>query len=298
MDEVAGAAQGVTNELSSLPDIFLGALKPVLTEKNFYRIVSAAIVCFVFFVLYRLIRHLIGKIPEEKLKKSTSVLVTRVLRYAFYFCTVISVLGIFNINLTAIWGAAGVAGVAIGFAAQTSVSNIISGMFVLSEKSLKIGDLITVGDVTGIVDEIHLLSVQIHTLDNQMVRIPNASIINTNLINTSYHPVRRMTIAVDVDYNTDLRRALDTLMSVPARCPTVIADPAPAVWVNGFQDSGVEIVLAVWFKSADFRDTKNAAFIAIKEVFDEAGIVIPYNRINVCMVKDPEAEKIALGGTI
>ena len=85
-------------------------------------------------------------------------------------------------------------------------------------------------------------------------------------------------------------------MTVPARCPTVIADPAPAVWVNGFQDSGIELVLAVWFKSADFRDTKNAAFIGIKEAFEEAGIVIPYNRINVCLVKDPEAESIALGG--
>ncbi len=292
MDDALDAAQQATSEITTV----FAFIKSLLTMKNLFTIISAVIVLCIFGIIYRIVLHLIKKIPEARLKKNTATIITRCLHYLFYVCCIMYILSLFGVKLTAIWGAAGVAGVAIGFAAQTSVSNIISGMFVLSEKSLKIGDLITVGDVTGIVDEIHLLSVQIHTLDNQMVRIPNASIINTNLINTSYHPVRRMTIAVDVDYNTDLRRALDTLMTVPARCPTVIADPAPAVWVNGFQDSGIELVLAVWFKSADFRDTKNAAFIGIKEAFEEAGIVIPYYRINVCLVKDPEAESIALGG--
>lgn len=297
MNDAIEAAQQVTNELTSTTNTFLEAVKSLLTLENLTRLIVAIIMLAIFCVLYRLALHILNKVPEAKLSKNNSIIIKRALKYAFYICCLMYILGLFGVKFTAIWGAAGVAGVAIGFAAQTSVSNIISGLFVLSEKSLKVGDLITVGDVTGIVDEIHLLSVQIHTLDNQMVRIPNSNIINTNLINTSYHPIRRMTISVSVDYNTDLKTALETIQKAPAKCPTVLADPAPAAWINGFQDSGVEIVLAVWFKSADFRDTKNAAFIAIKDVFDEAGIVIPYNRINVCMVQDPDAQKIALGQT-
>ena len=109
----------------------------------------------------------------------------KILKYSFFVLAVIYVLGIFNIKITALLGAAGIAGVAIGFAAQTSFSNIISGFFILSEKSLKIGDYITIKDVSGTVDSIDMLSVKIKTPDNQMVRVPNETIIKDP--DGSYH---------------------------------------------------------------------------------------------------------------
>ena len=190
-------------------------------------------------------------------------------------------LGLFGINLKAIWGAAGIAGVAIGFAAQTSVSNLISGLFVLTEGSIHVGDTIIVGDVTGIVDEVKLLSIRVHTLDNQMVRIPNSTIINSNLTNNSYHRKRRLTLKVGVDYSTDMKLALETLKKAPDLCPTVLKDPAPAVWFDGFDASSINIVVAVWFKPVDFLQTKNDLYIAIKQVLDEAGISIPFNQLDV-----------------
>lgn len=295
MDDAIDAVQKARSEITSQTSETWEFIKSKLTFDTLFNLICAVVVLCIFFGLYRLARHILRQIPEDKLKKNTSAIIERVIKYVFYLSCIMYILSLFGVKLTAIWGAAGVAGVAIGFAAQTSVSNIISGVFVLSEKSLKIGDLITVGDVTGIVDEIHLLSVQIHTLDNQMVRIPNSNIINTNLINTSYHPIRRMTISVSVDYNTDLRLALDTLSHACDNCPTVLKDPEPAAWLNGFGDSGIELVLAVWFNKDDFRDTKNAAFIAIYESFNNAGITIPYNRMNVCIVKDPAVEALALG---
>ena len=169
----------------------------------------------------------------------------------------------------------------LAFAAQTSVSNIISGVFMLAEKNLKVGDLITVGSESGIVDDIGLLSVKVHTLDNQMVRIPNSSIINTNLRNTSYFPQRRMTISCSISYEDDLSFALETLRKVPELCPAVLQDPAPAVWVDGFGESGMNLTLAISFEVSNYLDAKNQAFVAIKRVFDEAKIEIPYNKIDV-----------------
>ena len=153
----------------------------------------------------------------------------------------------------------------------------------MTEGSIHVGDTIIVGDVTGIVDEVKLLSVRVHTYDNQMVRIPNSTIIGSNLTNNSYHNKRRLTLKVGVDYSTDMRTALETLKKAPALCPTVLSDPAPAVWFDGFADSSINLVVAVWFKPVDFLQTKNDLYIAIKQVLDEANISIPFNQLDVHM---------------
>ena len=207
-------------------------------------------------------------------------------KYIFYILVVLEVLSLLGIKLSALLGAAGIAGVAIGFAAQTSVSNLISGLFVLTEGSIKIGDAVTVDGVTGVVDEINLLSIHIHTYDNQMVRIPNSTIINSNFTNINFHQTRRMTINVSVDYSTDMKTALEALKKAPALCPTVVSDPAPAVWFDGFAASGINMTVAAWFKPADLLQTKNDLYIAIKQVLDEAGITIPFNQLDVHMKEE------------
>ena len=87
------------------------------------------------------------------------------------------------------------------------------------------------------------------------------------------------------DYATDMNVALQALSSVPELCPSVLKEPAPAVWYNGFGESGINIVLAVWFNSSDLVKMKNEVYIAIKKVFDEKGINIPFNRLDVSMVE-------------
>ena len=90
-----------------------------------------------------------------------------------------------------------------------------------------------------------------------MVRIPNSTIINANLTNNSYHASRRLTLSVSVGYDADMEKALEALSKAPSLCPTVLNEPAPAVWFDGFGDSGINMTVAVWFASADFLKTKN-----------------------------------------
>jgi small-conductance mechanosensitive channel len=219
-------------------------------------------------------------------------LVNRTISYVFYILMVMYVLSLFGVNLTAIWGAAGVAGLAIGFAAQTSVSNLISGIFVLIEKALKVGDYISVDGVSGTVDTIGLLSVTVHTLDNQYVRIPNSSIINTNLTNFSHFEKRRFVFEIPISYDSDMETALNALKKVPALCPTVLSDPAPAVFYDGFGDA-VNLRLAVWFNRPDLIQTKNDVYINVVKVFKEDGVTIPFTRYDVKIVNFDEQN----GGT-
>ncbi len=279
------ASQAADDVLLSKTTSFINWIKSFITWENLFKLLGTILIIFVMWIVFRLIAKAIRRVPETKLPAQRTAIIIRFLKYIFYIIVVLYVLGLFGINLKAIWGAAGIAGVAIGFAAQTSVSNLISGLFVLTEGSIHVGDTIIVGDVTGIVDEVKLLSIRVHTYDNQMVRIPNSTIINSNLTNNSYHNKRRLTLNVGVDYSTDMKLALETLKKAPELCPTVLKDPAPAVWFDGFADSSINLVVAVWFKPADFLQTKNDLYIAIKKVLDEANISIPFNQLDVMIKK-------------
>lgn len=279
------ASQAADDVLWSKTTSLINWIKSFITWENLFKLLGTVFIIFVMWIVFRLIAKAIRRVPETRLPAQRTAVIIRFLKYIFYIIVVLYVLGLFGINLKAIWGAAGIAGVAIGFAAQTSVSNLISGLFVLTEGSIHVGDTIIVGDVTGVVDEVKLLSIRVHTFDNQMVRIPNSTIINSNLTNNSYHNKRRLTLNVGVDYSTDMKFALETLKKAPELCPTVLKDPAPAVWFDGFADSSINLVVAVWFKPADFLQTKNDLYIAIKKVLDEANISIPFNQLDVMIKK-------------
>ena len=279
------ASQAADDVLWSKTTSLINWIKSFITWENLFKLLGTVFIILVMWIVFRLIAKAIRRVPETKLPAQRTAVIIRFLKYIFYIIVVLYVLGLFGINLKAIWGAAGIAGVAIGFAAQTSVSNLISGLFVLTEGSIHVGDTIIVGDVTGVVDEVKLLSIRVHTFDNQMVRIPNSTIINSNLTNNSYHDKRRLTLNVGVDYSTDMKLALETLKKAPELCPTVLKDPAPAVWFDGFADSSINLVVAVWFKPADFLQTKNDLYIAIKKVLDEANISIPFNQLDVMIKK-------------
>ena len=286
MNSIGEAASQAANDIFfDRTTSFFCWIMGFLTWKNLFRLVGSIFIIFLIWLAFRIISKAIRRVPETKLPAQRAAIVIKFVHYIFYIVIALYVLGLFGVNLKAIWGAAGIAGVAIGFAAQTSVSNLISGLFVLTEGSIHVGDTIIVGDVTGIVDEVKLLSIRVHTYDNQMVRIPNSTIINSNLTNNSYHNKRRLTLKVGVDYSTDMRTALETLKKAPALCPTVLTTPEPAVWFDGFDSSSINLVVAVWFKPADFLQTKNDLYIAIKQVLDEGGITIPFNQLDVMIKK-------------
>lgn len=260
------------------------AIVAFFTPEIIAQIVTAITGLVIFFVAYFVMTRLIKRLLSRKLKPQTALIVMKGIRYTFFVLVVIYVLEIFNINLSALFGAAGIAGVAIGFASQTSMSNIISGFFVLTDHALKVGDFITVDEVSGTVDSVDMLSVKVKTPDGKMVRIPNETIINTKLQNVSSYPTRRFDVVVSVAYETDLRKALEILKTVPGKCPQVLADPEPVIFCTSFGASGIDITLGVWLNNSDLVAVRNQVFVAIKETFDEAGISIPFPQLDVHMV--------------
>lgn len=285
MDESTSAVtvgvQQAQEQFSKHKETLFTLLKSFFTWTNLFRAAGALFVIIIIWFLYKLAFHALNRVSEQKLNKQNNAALHKLLKYVFYTVLVMYILSCFGIKLTALLGAAGIAGLAIGFAAQTTVSNVISGLFVITEGVVKVGDRIVVSGVTGDVDSIDLLSTKVHTLDNQLVRIPNSSIINTTFQNNSYYPTRRITFAIGLEYGTDIRYALDILSKAPDLCETVIKNPAPAVWVDGFGDSNINMTVAVWCKSSDFLKTKNDMFVALMRVTNENSLVISYNCIEI-----------------
>ncbi|MBP3771646.1 MAG: mechanosensitive ion channel [Treponema sp.] len=261
----------------------------VKEPEHIVKFATGIIAILIFWIVYRIIRMIIKKGASRKFEPATVKTLSKTISYVFYVLIVMYVLGLFGINLTAIWGAAGIAGVAIGFAAQTTVSNLISGFFILTEKTMKIGDFIEVDGVSGTVYKVGLLSIMVNTPNNQLIRIPSSAIINTKLMNYSSYDYRRYIFEVSVDYSTDLDKAVEVLKSVPARCSLVVNDNpnyASKVLVTGCEDSGIGMNLIVWCERANFFDMKTEVCIQTVKAFNENGINIPYNRVDVSMLTD------------
>ncbi|MBD5428342.1 MAG: mechanosensitive ion channel family protein [Treponema sp.] len=263
-------------------------LRRFITWENLIHVGVSLITMLIFYIVYRIIKGVVRKRLAVSMKPVLVQGISKIISYVFYVLMVMYVLGLFGINLSAVWGAAGIAGVAIGFAAQTSVSNLISGLFVVTDKAMKIGDFIEVDGVSGTVDSISFLSVRVHTADNQLVRIPNSLIINNKLKNYATYDYRRYVFEFSVDYSSDLDKTLEAIKQVPARCPTVVIDEGhePAAWYVALGESGITMNLIVWCKRADFFQTKSDVCANVAKVCRENGVNIPFNRMDVTILND------------
>lgn len=201
---------------------------------------------------------------------------SKVVFYAGLVLILVSALRELGIELTPLLGAAGIVGIAVGFASQTSVSNMISGLFLIAEQPFAVDDLVQVGDTVGRVLSIDLMSVKIRTFDNRYVRIPNETLIKSEVITITRFPIRRMDVNVGVAYREDISRVRQVLLDVAAENPQVLMEPAPMVWFDGFGDSSIDLRLAVWAPQETFFKVRAALREGVKARFDAEDIEIPF----------------------
>jgi small-conductance mechanosensitive channel len=228
-----------------------------------------------------LITFLVKRSLRKQLSRQRMMLISRTILYTGYTGLVLIVTRELNYDLTALFGAVGVMGIVIGVASQTSIGNIISGLFLVGEKSFELGDVVKVGDKTGTVYSIDLLSVKIKTFDNLLIRIPNQSVISSELTNITRFPIRRLDFQIGVAYKEDLRKVKSVLENVARNNPLCLEEPESYILFQSFGDSSINITFGVWFEKANYTAVKNSVFVEIKEAFDREGIEIPFSHVSV-----------------
>ena len=247
-----------------------------ITTETVSSVVRVLLLVVVGFPLLFLLAAMGAKAAKKRLSPQATMLVRKGIFYTGTILLLVTVLYQMGFRLTALLGAAGIAGIAIGFASQTSVSNIISGLFLISEKPFAVGDVIKVGETRGAVLSIDLLSVKLRTFDNQYVRIPNETLIKTQVNNITHFPIRRVDINLGVAYKEDVNRVREVLLDIARKNPHCLDEPEPLVLFTKFGDSALEFLYAVWCAKTDFLKLRTTIMPEIKSRFDAEGIEIPF----------------------
>jgi small-conductance mechanosensitive channel len=219
---------------------------------------------------------LAGRTARKRMSAQSNMLLRKGIFYIGTIALILSVLDQLEFQMGALLGAAGIVGIALGFASQTSVSNMISGLFLVSERPFEVGDLIRVGDTTGTVLSIDLMSVKLKTFDNQYVRLPNENLIKAQVNNLTHFPIRRLDIDLGVAYKEDIEHVKRVLNEIGTDNPHCLDEPEPLILFRKFGDSALEFLFAVWSTKEDFLQLKQTILQEIKERFDAEGIEIPF----------------------
>jgi small-conductance mechanosensitive channel len=251
-------------------------LVKLFTLEILQKIILVVLIGGAGFFLLRFLSALLNRVTRKYLSQQYSMLLRKAIQYTGAVIVLFIILSVLGLKITALLGAAGIVGIAVGFAAQTSMSNLISGLFLISEKPFQIGDVIRVGDKSGVILSIDLLSVKIKTFDNQYIRIPNSVLINTELTNVTRFPIRRLDIKFSVAYQTDVTRLRRVLLEVAGSNPHCLDEPEPLIVFTDFGDSGLQFLFGVWFYKPDYLELKNSLMQQIKESFEAEDIQFAY----------------------
>lgn len=248
----------------------------LLSQESMLRWLRALLVMIIGLFLSRLFSRALYQFTEAPMGRDTATILRR---FSFYFLIVLTMMTALRevgFSLSVVIGAAGILSVAIGFASQTSASNLISGVFLVAEKSFRLGDTIKVGDITGEVLSIDLLSVKLRQFDNVFVRVPNETLIKSNISNMSRFPIRRLDLQIGVAYKEDVVKVREVLMNVADDYPLCLDQPVPLVIFQGFGDSSLNLQFSIWAARENYLALRNEMPEAIKRAFDEQGIEIPF----------------------
>ncbi len=251
----------------------------------------------VILVIGYMLAGFVGRSVRKAAKKTDRIpatlkpLLATLARLAILVVTVIAVLNQFGVETTSLIAVLGAAGLAIGLALQGALSNVASGVMLLVLRPFGVGDRVSIGGQTLIVDKIGLFVTEAHTPNNVYTVLPNSRVWGTEIQNMSRNPERRLDMVFGIGYGDDMGQAIEAVREVLAAEERVLAEPAPQVMVGELADSSVNLVVRPWVKQEDFIAVGFALTQAVKERFDRDGISIPFPQrdVHLFQVGDGEA---------
>ena len=252
-----------------------------------------AVLLWVALTLSRLIQNFIR--GHSDISPRAQVLLGKVVRFTMITVAVVIALTSIGLNFAALAVFTGALGVGIGIGLQNQVSNLLSGLFLLLDKSIKPGDVIEVGDTFGWVKDMRARYVGVVTRDNKELLIPNDDFVTNQVINWSHSDLDvRMEVEFGVSYKSDphlvRRLAVQAAVDASAR---IVHSRQPVCHIRGFGDSSLDFVLRFWINDPQngVTNIKGQVFLALWDKFKEHGIEIPYPHRHI-VLENPEAPEL------
>jgi small-conductance mechanosensitive channel len=253
-----------------------------LLDMHLYKKVSvldglvAVLAVAVAFIAARLVTAYMRRAFKDKIRKDNLEIAAKLVNWSIVVVAVIYALGSLGFKLSGLMVAGGIAGVVIGFASQSIVGNLISGIFLMIERPIKIGDQVSINDYAGFVEDIRIISTTLRTFDGLFVRIPNEKIFTAPIVNYVNHIVRRIDYTVGIRYSDDADKAIAVIKHVIDDYPFALKYPEPVVFVETLGDNCVTIAVRIWAPVAEWYGAKKELLWRIKTELEREGMEIPF----------------------
>ncbi|MBC8610164.1 Small-conductance mechanosensitive channel [uncultured Ruminococcus sp.] len=242
--------------------------------------------------LIKLVMNLLRKgLQKSKIDVTAHKFILTICKFLLLFLLALAILETLNIKASSVLAAFGVVGLAVSLAVQDTLSNVASGFLLLMTRPFEVGDYVQVNNVEGTVIHISIVNTKLDTIDNKAVYIPNRQITDSVITNFTREEQRRLDLKFSIAYHNDFRKAKEILLDIVTHHPMALQEPEPVVRLCEHGDSALKILVRVWVKSEDYWDLNFDLLEEVKLRFDEAGIEIPYQHMDVIVhhTKKPDA---------
>lgn len=258
-------------------------------------ILTALLLIIGFCIIIKVVNGMTAKaLRKSKISTEARGLLQRFIRISMYIVGGITIIDQLGINVTSLIAGAGIAGLAISFAAQDTISNIIAGVAIVIDRPFSQGDWILIGDMHALVTEIRLRTTVLTTFDNETVVVPNKQLAQERIINYTLTPRIRCKIPVGIAYKENIQKARDVMLATVEGDERVLKDPAPVVFARSLGDSSVNLELRIWINQSQNKFSVEWEYVEkCKNALDKAGIEIPFPHMQLFVEPTAGIEMLA-----
>lgn len=278
--------------LDQIFDIFTKSIGIIEADKIFPYIL-ALVMIIISIILAKGFSMFLKKSLRDKFDKDRLGILLKGSYYGIIIIAIIMVLPILGIDTSGLLVAGGVTGIIIGFASQSIVGNLISGLFIMAERPIKIGSEVEIDSIRGFVEDIGIMSTILRNYDGLYIRIPNEKVFTNNIINVSANIARRIEYSIGIRFTDDADRAIKIIKDLVEDHPYILKHPSPDVFVDNFSESSVIVMMRAWAPVSQWYETKKELLLKIKLSLEKQGIKIPYPQRVVWLSKE-ESDKNTL----
>jgi len=248
--------------------------------------IVAAILIYIIgrWVAKLIVKSVVKLMEKSNVDESLRQFVGNIIGAALTVFIVIAAIEQLGVDTTSIMAIFAAAGLAVGLALKDSLSNFSAGVMLIIFKPFKLGDLVTAGGSTGVVEGIQIFNTVMRTGDNQEIIIPNSHIYGSSIINMSTRDTRRVDLVIGIGYDDHIGKAKQLIEGIIAKNSLILMDPAPTIMVLELGESCIDIAVRPWVKTGDYWGVRADLLQTIKETFDEQGISIPYPQRDVHII--------------
>jgi small-conductance mechanosensitive channel len=284
----------------------------MMLDKVLYRSVTVfdlmvvAIILIIAIATAKALSLYFRRFLREKVTRGHLEILVKVTSYSIFIVALIIILPMIGIKLSGLLVAGGIAGLAIGFASQSVIGNLISGLFLMIERPIAIGNVVNIDGTIGIVEDIRIISTTLRTFDGPFMRVPNQKIFTANITNYAQNVARRFEYVIGIRYSDDADKAIEIIKKLIEEHSLILINPAPMVFVDSLGDNSVNIIARIWAPATEWFGVKTELLWKIKQALEKEGIEIPFpqhvvwfgDKKRAPRFKGPESEKDSFDETL